>query len=141
MKALSIRQPFAQLIVDGLKTIETRTWDTTYRGDLLICAAQNLHRGYAYAFNEESCQYEDIIAHVIAMRQTGIDMPIKAPFYTGHAIGIVTLDNVRPMTRDDEPLAFCRWYERAFAWELSNPRKITPFPVKGYQGFFNVELP
>ena len=36
MKTLSIRQPFASLICRGIKTIENRSWDTTYRGKLLI---------------------------------------------------------------------------------------------------------
>ena len=41
MKALSIRQPFAHLIMIGEKSFEFRTWQTDYRGDLLICASAN----------------------------------------------------------------------------------------------------
>lgn len=40
MKALSIRQPWASLIASGRKTIEVRTWSTSYRGPLLICASR-----------------------------------------------------------------------------------------------------
>lgn len=39
-KALSIRQPWAGLLVAGLKSVEVRTWPTRYRGRLLIHAAQ-----------------------------------------------------------------------------------------------------
>lgn len=39
MKALSLRQPWASLIADGRKTIETRTWRTRYRGPLAIHAS------------------------------------------------------------------------------------------------------
>jgi len=39
MKTLSIRQPFASLICRGIKTIENRSWDTKYRGKLLIHAS------------------------------------------------------------------------------------------------------
>jgi len=39
MKTLSIRQPFASLICRGIKTIENRTWNTVYRGKLLIHAS------------------------------------------------------------------------------------------------------
>ena len=39
MKTLSIRQPFASLICRGIKTIENRSWKTTYRGKLLIHAS------------------------------------------------------------------------------------------------------
>ena len=39
MKALSLRQPWASLIANGHKTIETRTWRTRYRGPLAIHAS------------------------------------------------------------------------------------------------------
>jgi len=38
--ALSLKQPWANLIRDGHKTIETRTWATPFRGDLLLCASK-----------------------------------------------------------------------------------------------------
>ncbi|MBE3040293.1 MAG: ASCH domain-containing protein [Chloroflexi bacterium] len=39
MKALSMTPPYGQLIRDGKKTIETRTWNTWYRGPILfVCA-------------------------------------------------------------------------------------------------------
>ncbi len=41
MKAISLHQPWASLIADGFKTIETRHWPTSYRGPLLICSTQN----------------------------------------------------------------------------------------------------
>ena len=40
MKILSIRQPHAYLIIEGIKTIENRTWETDYRGRLLIHASK-----------------------------------------------------------------------------------------------------
>ncbi|MXZ44830.1 MAG: ASCH domain-containing protein [Gammaproteobacteria bacterium] len=40
MKALSVKQPWANLIADGRKTIETRTWTTPYRGPLLIVSSK-----------------------------------------------------------------------------------------------------
>lgn len=40
MKALSIKQPWANMIAAGEKTIETRTWPTDYRGPLLIVSAK-----------------------------------------------------------------------------------------------------
>lgn len=41
MKALTIAQPYAELIVRGEKPIENRTWDTRYRGPLFIHAGQS----------------------------------------------------------------------------------------------------
>jgi hypothetical protein len=45
MKAISVKDNgtpdtnWASLIEQGIKTIETRTWKTNYRGDLLICCS------------------------------------------------------------------------------------------------------
>lgn len=40
MKALTIRQPWASLVALGVKTIETRSWSTSYRGPLAIHAGK-----------------------------------------------------------------------------------------------------
>ena len=39
MKVLSIKEPFATLISNGKKTIETRSWKTKYRGEIYIHAS------------------------------------------------------------------------------------------------------
>ncbi len=41
MKALSVKQPWANMIAAGKKTIETRTWSTKYRGPLLIVSSRS----------------------------------------------------------------------------------------------------
>ena len=43
MKALSVKQPWANAIARGQKTIETRTWGTAYRGPLLIVSSRKPH--------------------------------------------------------------------------------------------------
>ena len=40
LKALSVKQPYASMIAQGSKTIETRNWPTEYRGDLLIVSCK-----------------------------------------------------------------------------------------------------
>ena len=40
MKALSIKGHWAEMIRMGKKTIETRTWKTKYRGQILLCASK-----------------------------------------------------------------------------------------------------
>lgn len=52
MKALSLHQPWASMVAQGHKTIETRLWYTGYRGDLLIASTKKpeipgLLSGYA----------------------------------------------------------------------------------------------
>lgn len=46
MKALTLWQPWASLVALGVKTIETRSWSTRYRGPLAIHAAtRRVHTG------------------------------------------------------------------------------------------------
>ena len=40
IKAISIKQPWANMIREGEKTVETRAWSTLYRGPLLICSSK-----------------------------------------------------------------------------------------------------
>lgn len=39
MKVISIKEPFATLIANGMKKIETRSWKTNYRGEIFIHAS------------------------------------------------------------------------------------------------------
>ena len=41
MKTLCLKEPWASMIKEGKKTIETRKWKTNYRGKLLLCASKN----------------------------------------------------------------------------------------------------
>lgn len=40
MKALTLTQPWATLVATGMKSVETRSWRTAYRGPLAIHAAK-----------------------------------------------------------------------------------------------------
>src|SRR5262245_54509744 len=42
MKAVCLIQPWASLVVHGVKKFETRSWATKYRGPLLICASAKI---------------------------------------------------------------------------------------------------
>lgn len=44
MKVLSIREPYVSLIKDGVKTIETRSWRTKYRGPIYIHSCMSKHK-------------------------------------------------------------------------------------------------
>lgn len=46
MRGLTIRQPWASLIAAGVKTVETRSWSTSYRGPLLIHAGKHRPRSF-----------------------------------------------------------------------------------------------
>jgi ASCH domain len=106
MKAISLKQPWANLVAEGKKTIETRTWETKHRGDILIVSSKSP----------------------------------TSPEPVGMALAIAEIIDCRPMTVADENAACCKIYPRAHAWTLRNIRKITPFPVKGSLGIYNVDL-
>jgi len=42
MKCLSVCQPFANLIIQGKKTMELRKWNTKFRGEFLVHAPQKI---------------------------------------------------------------------------------------------------
>ena len=44
MKVLTIKQPWATLIMQGYKRFEFRSWQTKYRGDLLIRAGKGIDK-------------------------------------------------------------------------------------------------
>lgn len=48
--ALSIRQPWANLIVSGKKSIEVRKWENPYRGKLFIHAGKQIDKRAASHF-------------------------------------------------------------------------------------------
>jgi len=77
MKALSVHQPYAHLIVRGDKDVENRSWATSYRGPLLIHAGLKVERDDAAYYAREA-------------RRLGLDWP-PDPLPTGGIVGIVTL--------------------------------------------------
>ena len=109
-RCLSVKQPFASMIASGQKKIETRKWRTSYRGDIVIVA---------------SLDQRDVL-------------PIsrRSEFPYGKAICVVKLIGIRPMSKGDEREACCELYDGAFAWMLTNVRRILPIKVKGDLGLY-----
>lgn len=50
IKAISLIQPYASMIADGKKKIETRSWSTSYRGKLAIHASQKIDKDACIQF-------------------------------------------------------------------------------------------
>ncbi|OGP69708.1 MAG: hypothetical protein A2Y80_02060 [Deltaproteobacteria bacterium RBG_13_58_19] len=142
MKALSIWQPWASLIAVGAKKYETRSWGTSYRGSLLICAAKNYY-GARMCLNDpifRAVSYCFIPGHYI-------DLPY------GKALAIVDLiecnpvgynifdDLLTPRLLSAQEKLFGDFSRGRYAWKLENVRQIKPFMVKGRQGLFEIEVP
>jgi hypothetical protein len=91
MIALSVKQPWASMIAEGQKTIETRTWQTKHRGDLLIVASKS-PRISGKPVSAALC-----IVNVIDCRPMTAEDESAAccPVYPGAYAWV--LDNVRPI--------------------------------------------
>jgi len=122
MKALSIKQPWAWAIDDGHKTIETRTWPTKYRGDLVIVSSlQPDKQQLDYVMQESKGKIADLLLY-------------------GYAIAIAELVDCRLMVEGDVDAAMCDMYPESYSWVLENVRKIKPFKQKGALGIYQIEM-
>lgn len=117
MKALSVRQPWTELIARGTKTLEIRTWTTRYRGPVLIlaCAAPS--------------RTPDAKTAASKFEFGALDL--------GVSVCVVDLVDVRPVTvAADDERACCPVIAGEFAWVLRDPRRVHPAAVKGRLGLF-----
>ncbi len=57
MKVITIKQPFATLIAEGLKEYEFRTWRTKYRGEILIHAGKSIDKKAMKKFEHLNLNY------------------------------------------------------------------------------------
>jgi hypothetical protein len=56
--------------------------------------------------------------------------------WSGHAIVLVNLMDVRPMTVEDEKLSFCKFEADKWAYVLTSIRRIKPIEIRGSQGLW-----
>ena|ERR1700754_4010984 len=112
MKAITIHQPWAALIADGLKPIENRTWQTSYRGPLLIHAGKKFDPDGAAKAADYGLEEED--------------------FVHGAVIAVCHLVNI---TRDSTS----EWaIPGQYHWRLHGARPLThPIPCRGAQQLWN----
>ncbi len=130
MKAITISQPYASMIADGLKWIENRTWPTSYRGELAIHAG----KGLQYLTREELNEYPN--GCVIAIARLTACVSFKQIEEHSH-------NSLREL-----PLAVGAkrlWKEAAahvhaegpWCWVLEGTRKIQPVACRGAQGLWD----
>lgn len=132
MKALVIRQPWADLIVDGHKTVENRTWTTKYRGPLLIVAAKALDRG-AHCDALSACRDAGVLD---VPDSYGID---AVAFFAARDFGAIIgqVDLVDISDAWPSPWAFAGHKH----WRLANARRFdAAIPCKGRLGLFDVDI-
>lgn len=124
MKAISIQQPWAELIVRGIKDIENRTWTTTYRGPLAI------HAGLKPRPSANLERWTEVMEGRPAVR--AILESDGKQFPRGGLVGVVDL--VEIWSDHDSPWAV----EDQFHWEFKSPRRCKFVPMKGNLGLWAV---
>jgi hypothetical protein len=122
--ALSVRQPWAWLILHGGKDVENRTWVTKVRGPILIHASAGMTREeYEYArrfadfVNGHTCRF-----------------PAIDELQLGGIVGSVEIVDCVPWSRS-------LWHEDGLTGFVLRSPKVLPFaPCKGRLGFFHPEI-
>ena len=119
LKAISIRQPWAWLIVNGYKDVENRIWAAKLRGPVLIHAGQS-----------KSDTSPEALAY-IKRRYRVANLPEQ--FDTGGIGGIAEITGCVKRHRS-------KWFHGPFGWTLANARRLTFKPVKGQLKFFKPDI-
>lgn len=128
--ALSIKQPWAALVVSGRKTIEVRTWPTSVRGRVLI------HAGRSADDREQGWSRVDDALRPIAELRGGV-------------IGSVEISGCVLYREQSAFVADCPkhlndpdWFApNLYGFEMRHATILPFFPCKGWFKFFQVPLP
>lgn len=120
-RAISVRQPFANYIACGEKTIEFRSWTTRYRGPLVIVS---------------SAKPSDDPEYQAAWKE----MRHVAPL--GVTIALVDLITIVPFKRQHRELAMLYGVPMTqlvgFAWILRDVQPLQPQPISGKLSIFTI---
>ena len=124
-KCLSLKQPFAELLVSGMKTIEVRKWKTKFRGQFLVHASKNI--------DEKACE------------RLKID---QAKLVTGAVVGKASLYDVisygskNSFLKDkNKHFASSNYSNPKYGFLVNQAKRFgIPIPISGKLGFFNVEM-
>lgn len=128
MKVISIKEPFASLIMLGIKKIETRSWKTNYRGEIYIHASLSNSK-----IDEE--RKEKLFKL----------LPSNYKFNNGYIICKANLidciymdESYIKKIKKDKINFLCGHFEVGrYAWVLDNIEIIDKIPAKGKLGIWN----
>lgn len=120
--ALSIRQPWAWLIVNGFKDIENRDWPTNFRGELLVHASKTLSRS----------DYDETVEDLQALGLYPPSLPAYDAMERGGLVGWTRVVDCVEHHRSPWKMA------GGYGFVLRDSRPMPFVPFKGRLGFFNV---
>lgn len=129
IKVLSVRQPWAWLIVSGYKNVENRTWKTDHRGELFIHAGQEFDWD-ALAWLEQFWEYHALVCRHFGIRAHGLACSGKE---FGAIVGYADLTDCVRNANSIWAMPGC-WH-----WELHRALPLVPIPLKGQLRIFEVD--
>lgn len=127
MKVLTIKQPFATLIAEGIKKYEFRTWRTHFRGEFLIHAGKGVDKKAMKKYEHLSFNYPNgaIIAKVKLTECHKVDA------------------NFRNILKEKNPVVYSNVIKsedwEGYAFELHHVEKIEPIYINGKLGLWNYD--
>lgn len=125
MKVLTIREPWASLIINGYKKYEFRSWKTNYRGKILIHTSQKIEKEMLSRFKDYNL---NCIGGAIIGEAELTDC-------------ILVDENFNQSLRKIDNVVYGRSnHVEKYAWKLENVKKYDePIPMKGKLGLWNIE--
>ena len=124
MKALSLKQPFAELIVSGKKAIELRTWNTKFRGKFFVHASGNtdFERCKIFGFNPDKMEKQAVVGNA-------------------ELVSVVKYENRDELVKDKNKHLGVDFHSKypVYGFILKNPKRVKPVKLKGTLGFFEVK--
>lgn len=124
MKALSIRQPWAWLILNAGKDVENRTWPSSHVGPVLIHASAGGSRR----------EFDDAMNWIVLNNKIALDFeePEFRDLERGGIVGVAEM--VGCVTYSSSP-----WFTGPYGFFLKNAMPLPFRPLKGALKFFEVE--
>lgn len=126
MLALSIRQPWAWLIVHGGKDIENRDWKTNVRGRILVHAS----KGMTHDEWKDAWMHAHGTGAIPKALKEGVN---RQNIERGGIVGSVEI--VDCVAASNSP-----WFFGRYGFVLRNPQPLPFTPWKGRLGFFDVPM-
>ena len=121
VKALSIRQPWAWLIINGNKSIENRDWRSSYAGPLAIHAAKGMTRA----------EYLDAVDFVYSFDpELAERIPKPDQLVRGAIIGTVLMSSCVAYSMSP-------WFRGRYGFVLLTPEPCDPVPINGALGLWD----
>lgn len=120
IRQLNWKQPYAHLMLPPFNKIETRTWQTPYRGLVLLCASKQPW----LPFEAERISGKDQYAR---MQHLNTNLP------TGVAYAVGRLVDCRLMRKNDENACFVKHKDELWCHVYADVTPIEPFQIMGAQ--------